>query len=245
MIIVLNKNKLKTIMKYIALTVILLCVGVLLIRDINYQPTFNKTQNNTLYTQGNKENSNTIAITCNIDLGWESEYVEKILNSLKKENVKITFNVTGKWAQKNKELLLKIKSQGHEIGNHGYEHLDYSTLTYEQNYKQIETSKIIIENILKEETKFFQAPSGYFNDETIKAASDLGYKSVKWDTDTIDWMNKEEPEVIIQRIKDKCPVENSIILMHPTYASSEAVDDIIKIIKDKNLKPGKLSDIFI
>ena len=32
--------------------------------------------------------------------------------------------------------------------------------------------------------------------------------------------------------------------MHPTYATTECVDDIIKIIRDKNLKPGRLSDVF-
>jgi hypothetical protein len=32
--------------------------------------------------------------------------------------------------------------------------------------------------------------------------------------------------------------------MHPTYASGEAIDDIIEIIESKNLKPGSLRDIF-
>ncbi|MDO7203115.1 MULTISPECIES: hypothetical protein [Paraclostridium] len=38
--------------------------------------------------------------------------------------------------------------------------------------------------------------------------------------------------------------DSSIILMHPTYASAEGIDDIIKIIEEKELKPGKLSDVF-
>ena len=50
---------------------------------------------------GTLRNSGHVAITCNVDLGWEDEYIEKILEVLDKENVKITFAVTGKWAQKN------------------------------------------------------------------------------------------------------------------------------------------------
>ena len=38
--------------------------------------------------------------------------------------------------------------------------------------------------------------------------------------------------------------DSSIILMHPTHASAEGIDDIIGIIESKNLKPGKLSDVF-
>ena len=47
--------------------------------------------------------------------------------------------------RKKQELLLKIKNEGHEIGNHGYKHLDYATLSYDENLEQIKTSKKIIE----------------------------------------------------------------------------------------------------
>ena len=77
-------------------------------------------------------------------MGWEDEYIISILETLKKENVHITFNVTGKWAENKKDLLLRIKNEGHEIGNHGYKHLDYANLSYDENYQQISTSKKIM-----------------------------------------------------------------------------------------------------
>lgn len=191
-----------------------------------------------------KKNSGYVALTCNVDLGWETEYVQGILDVLKKEDVKITFNVTGRWAEKNQEMLLKIKSEGHEIGNHGHRHLDYAKLSYEENLEQIKTSKKIIEDIINEETKFFQAPAGSFGEGTMKAANELGYTSIKWDVDTIDWNNRKEPEVIIERVKKKDIKDGSIVLMHPTYATTQCLDDIIQIIRDKGLKPGMLSNIF-
>ena len=174
----------------------------------------------------------------------EEQDLEKILKVLDEKKAKITFAVTGRWAEENPELLLEIQKKGHEIANHGYKHLDYGTLDYDKNYEQIKTSKEIIENITKTETKFFQAPGGSFNKETVKACNDLGYIPYKWDIDTIDWKNRQEPEVIIQRVKSKEMKDSSIILMHPTYASAEGIDDIIKIIEEKELKPGKLSDVF-
>lgn len=72
----------------------------------------------------------------------------------------------------------------------------------------------------------------------------MGYTSIKWDIDTIDWKNREEPDVIIERIKKKDIVDNSIVLMHPTNATVQCIDDIINIIRGKGLKPGKLSDVF-
>ena len=242
--IVLNKEKIKKITLGIICMILIIPGIAFLVNDTQAKATSKMGDSEQPYFTGIKPNSGYVALTCNVDLGWESEYVEGILKVLKEEDVKITFNVTGRWAEKNQDLLLKIKSEGHEIGNHGHKHLDYANLSYEENLEQIKTSKTIIENIIKEPTKFFQAPSGSFGDNTVKAAKELGYTSIKWDIDTIDWNNRKEPEVVIERVKKKDPKENSIVLMHPTYATTECIDDIIRIIKDKNLKPGRLSDVF-
>ena len=76
------------------------------------------------------------------------------------------------------------------------------------------------------------------------AANEIVYTSIKWDVDTIDWNNRKEPEVIIERVKKKDIKDGSIVLMHPTYATTQCLDDIIQIIRDKGLKPGMLSNIF-
>ena len=242
---VLNKSKLKKIIMWVLVVVALLSSAIFFMKNKGTKPTFELfDQENLPYTQGTKKNSGYVALTCNVDLGWETEYVQGILDVLKKEDVKITFNVTGRWAEKNQEMLLKIKSEGHEIGNHGHRHLDYAKLSYEENLEQIKTSKKIIEDIINEETKFFQAPAGSFGEGTMKAANELGYTSIKWDVDTIDWNNRKEPEVIIERVKKKDIKDGSIVLMHPTYATTQCLDDIIQIIRDKGLKPGMLSNIF-
>ncbi|MGL5348066.1 MAG: polysaccharide deacetylase family protein [Peptostreptococcaceae bacterium] len=242
---VINKNKLKKIILWILAMILVLSGIAFLINKSTDKAAFQLITSSQLpYNTGTKQGSNYVALTCNVDLGWESEYVEGILDALDKEKVKITFNVTGRWAEKNQELLLKIKSKGHEIGNHGHRHLDYANLSYEENLEQIKTSKSIIEDITKEPTKFFQAPSGSFGEGTMKAATELGYTCIKWDIDTIDWKNRQEPEVIIERVKKKDIKENSIVLMHPTYATTQCIDDIIHIIRDKGLTPGKLSDVF-
>ncbi|MBQ6631486.1 MAG: polysaccharide deacetylase family protein [Romboutsia sp.] len=242
---VLNKRKLKKIIMWALVVVVFLLGAIFFIINKDTKPTFELfDQANILYTQGTKQNSGYVALTCNVDLGWETEYVQGILDVLKKEDVKITFNVTGRWAEKNQEMLLKIKSEGHEIGNHGHRHLDYAKLSYEENLEQIKTSKKIIEDIIQEKTKFFQAPAGSFGEGTMKAANELGYTSIKWDVDTIDWNNRKEPEVIIERVKKKEIKDGSIVLMHPTYATTQCIDDIIQIIRDKGLKPGMLSNIF-
>ena len=244
-VMVLNKSKLKKIIVGVLVAISFLSGAIFFMSNKGTKPAFELfDQANIPYTKGTKQNSGYVALTCNVDLGWETEYVQGILDVLKKEDVKITFNVTGRWAEKNPEMLLKLKSEGHEIGNHGHRHLDYAKLSYEENLEQIKTSKKIIEDIIKDETKFFQAPAGSFGEGTMKAANELGYTSIKWDVDTIDCNNRKEPEVIIQRVSKKEIKDGSIVLMHPTYATTQCLDDIIQIIRDRGLKPGMLSDIF-
>lgn len=245
LIMVANKKKLKRISIWVL--IILLLVGGFLLwnKDGSLKPTFNLMDVADLpYERGTKANSGYVAITCNVDLGWEDEYIKSILDTLKSEDVKATFNVTGKWAENKKEILLRMISEGHEIGSHGYKHLDYAKLSYEENLEEMKKAESIIEGITNQEIKFFQAPSGSFGEGTMKAAKELGYTAFKWDVDTIDWKYKEEPDVIIDRVNKKEVQDGSIILMHPTKATTECLDDIINIIRDKGLKPGRLSDVF-
>ncbi|MGL5693194.1 MAG: polysaccharide deacetylase family protein [Peptostreptococcaceae bacterium] len=246
LIMVANKKKLKTIL--IGIVAVLFIVGGIMfgICRNNGMPTFNLMNMADLpYERGTKVNSGYVAITCNVDLGWEDEYVESILDTLKKENVSITFNVTGKWAENKSDLLLRMKSEGHEIGSHGYKHLDYAKLDYEQNLEEMKKAESVIKGVTNEDIKFFQAPAGSFGEGTMKAAKELGYIPFKWDIDTIDWKYREEPDVIIERVKKKEVKDGSIVLMHPTKATTQCIDDIIEIINSKGLKAGKLSDIFI
>lgn len=243
---VMNKSKLKRIILSVVAIIVLIVGCIFMLNKNNSTQTFKLIEGESLpYTQGNKPNSGYVALTCNVDLGWETEYVEAILETLKKEDVKISFNVTGRWAEKNQDMLLRMKAEGHEIGNHGHRHLDYAKLSYEENLEQIKTSKTIIEEIIKEDTKFFQAPAGSFGEGTMKAAKELGYIPFKWDIDTIDWKYREEPDVIIKRVEGKEMKDGSIILMHPTNATTQCLDDIIKIVRDKGFKPGRLSDVFV
>ncbi|MCC3864887.1 polysaccharide deacetylase family protein [Terrisporobacter petrolearius] len=243
---VLNKGKLKKLIIFILIILLILCGIAFTLKKNQTTPSINILDlAKAPYTQGTKKNSGYVALTCNVDLGWEDEYVISILETLKREKVHITFNVTGKWAENKKNLLLRIKNEGHEIGNHGHKHSDYANLSYDENYNQISTSKKIIDNAIGEETKFFQAPAGSFGSNTVKAAQRLNYICFKWDVDTIDWQDRDNPEKIIERVKNKNIVDGSIVLMHPTDATAKCIDDIIQIIRQKNLKPGRLSDVFV
>jgi len=61
-----------------------------------------------------------------INVAWGNEYLPDILATLKKQNVKASFFLEGRWVQKNPELAKMIVEAGHEVGNHSYTHPDMS-----------------------------------------------------------------------------------------------------------------------
>lgn len=191
------------------------------------------------YYQGEKD-LKIVAFACNID--WGSEYLDDFLEIFKENQVKITFFPTGKWAEKNQDLLKKLSDHDHEIGNHGFNHLDYENLDYNQNYEEIKKSDSIISEIVNKELVYFAPPSGSFNDYTLKAAEELGYKTILWSIDTIDWRQDSTSDVILNRMKGKLH-NSAIILMHPTEETRKALPELINYIKSEGYKVGRISDV--
>lgn len=195
--------------------------------------------NTTIYYQGNKEEK-IVAFACNID--WGNEYIDGMLKIFKDNNIKITFFPTGRWSENNEEVLLKIYKEGHEIGNHGYRHLDYDKLDYKNNFEEINKSHNIIKNIIDKPPIYFAPPSGAFNKYTIQAADDLGYKTILWSVDTIDWRKDSYRDIIINRVVNNIH-DSAIVLMHPTAETNRALPEIINTLIKKGYKIGTISDV--
>lgn len=192
-----------------------------------------------VYYKGIKEEK-IMAFACNID--WGNEYIPQMLEIFKKNNINITFFPTGKWAEKNSELLEDINNAGHEIGNHGYNHIDYDKITFEKNKEEILKSHKIIKDIIKTNPIYFAPPSGAFNDNTIKAAQELNYQVILWSIDTIDWRNDSTKDIIVHRIKEKLH-ESAIVLMHPTAETVKALPEIIEYLFQNGYKIGTISNV--
>lgn len=191
--------------------------------------TASKTYRGVIYA-GN-ENSNKVALMINVY--WGTEYLLDILDILDECDVKCTFFVGKTWAEEFPSMLRKIYENGHEIGNHGSNHKEHAKLSYKDNASEINGCHDIVFKITGVEMNLFAPPGGSYSNDTVKCASDLGYKTILWTRDTIDWRDHDE-ELIYQRAVADC-ASGDLILMHPTEATKNALKRIIETIKSKNL----------
>jgi peptidoglycan/xylan/chitin deacetylase (PgdA/CDA1 family) len=92
---------------------------------------------------------------------------EKLAKYLHDENIAATFFVVGKYVEEYPEIVIKIISYGHLVGNHTYNHFHLTNL-FDSGQEKIVLDEIakttaILQPILKSDIVYFRAPYGAWN----------------------------------------------------------------------------------
>lgn len=177
-------------------------------------------------------NSNQLVFACNVD--WGEDVIPDMLKVLKENDVKITFFITGRWAEKNPELLKQMYQDGHEIQSHGYSHKLCTQNSVETVKEEILKTEKVILDILGVKTNVFAPPSGDYDDTTIELCRSMGYQMALWSSDTIDWREGSTAEVIKDRVLKK-RLNGAIVLMHPKEETVKALPDLIEKIRAQKI----------
>ncbi len=180
-----------------------------------------------------------VALACNIF--WGEEYLPAMLDTLDRAGVKATFFIGGSWAKRHPDLVRELAVRGHELGNHSYSHPHPNTLGIAQNQEQILRTEKLVEELTGVKTTLYAPPYGEFNTAVLAAAAGLGYKTILWSVDTVDW-KRPPAETILNRVLGK--VHNgAIILMHPTEPTAQALPELIFRLQGKGYTIKPVSDI--
>lgn len=162
-----------------------------------------------------------VALT--FDDGPHPVYTERLLDGLKKRNVKATFFLIGKSADKYPELVKRMAEEGHLIGNHTMDHVQLNHKTYEEAIEQIRQSNQIISQITGQTPQYIRPPFGEWSKELQE---EVDMTAVLWDVDPVDWKVKNT-EIVVKRIL-KNARDGDIILLHDVYGTS--VDAALEIV---------------
>ncbi|MGI6538734.1 MAG: polysaccharide deacetylase family protein [Caldicoprobacterales bacterium] len=217
------------------LVIVFLCVLLFVFHKTEAITVLNPTIESPIY-KGN-QNYPIIAFECNVV--WGTEYVGPMLDILNEYDIRITFFIGGEWARDNPKLLKRMVAEGHELGNHGYSHKHHNNLNLEQNRKEIIDAEKVIEEITGIKTCLFAPPYGEFNNITLQAANSLGYRTIMWSIDTIDW-RRDGVDNIINRVM-KNPHNGALVLMHPTADTVTALPIIIERLQEQGYCIGSVS----
>ena len=180
---------------------------------------------------GNNENK---YVYLTFDNGYEAGYTSKILDTLKENDVKAAFFITGHYLNSQPDLVERMINEGHIVGNHTVNHYSMPDLSDEEIKKEVQTLHTAVYEKFNYEMKYLRPPRGEFSQRTLNFTKSLGYTTVMWSFAYDDWdenkQGREEyaKEKILSNIHNGC-----VMLLHANSKdNANILDEIIKEIKN-------------
>lgn len=183
-----------------------------------------------------------VAIT--LDGVWGADLTPQLLELFATHDLSITFFFGGYWLEEYPHVAETIFKAGHEIGNHTLTHPHLSKLTaHEIREELLKTEELIIE-ITGTKPRFFRPPFGDYNNRVLDVAEELGYQTIQWSIDSLDWRDPG-PDVIVHQIKDQV-FSGAIILMHNNAPDTpEALKTLIPYLLEEGYQLVPLSQLVL
>ena len=182
------------------------------------------------------------------DAGYENGCTEKILDVLKKQEVKAAFFLVGNYMERNADLVRRMAEEGHTVGNHTMHHPDMSAITDKAAFSRELQD---LESLYKETTgrelpKFYRPPQGIYSEENLKMAQELGYQTVFWSLAYVDWNNDAQPtkeQAFAKLLPRTHP--GAVILLHSTSrTNAEILDELLSNWKAEGYRFGTVEELF-
>ncbi|WP_242850092.1 delta-lactam-biosynthetic de-N-acetylase [Clostridium polynesiense] len=181
------------------------------------------------------------------DEGYENGYTSKILDILKKHNIKAAFFVVKPYIKTNVELIKRMEEEGHLVCNHSSHHPSMAAITDKNKFQAefTEVEGIYNEVTGKEMPKFFRPPMGKYSELSMKLTSDLGYRTIFWSFAYKDWIPESQPhkEYALNKILSRTH-NGAIILLHAvSKTNAEILEELISAWKDRGYEIKSLNEL--
>jgi len=158
-----------------------------------------------------------IAIT--FDDGPHATFTPRLLDMLRERNIKATFFVCGNNCELYPNILRRIVAEGHELGNHSYNHPVLAKMSEEQVRSQLSRTHQAVLNATGVNMRLLRPPYGAFTPAQREwALREFGYPTILWSVDPLDW-KKPGSSVITSRITSQT-TQGDIILAHDIHGQT-------------------------
>ena len=106
-------------------------------------------------------------VALSFDAAWGAEDFPRIMEILDKHNVKVTFFMTGGWVDDNPECVKELVKKGHDLGNHSQHHYDMTTISKQEQQKELTEVLEKVKELTGYEMFLFRPPYGAYDNSVI------------------------------------------------------------------------------
>jgi len=179
------------------------------------------------------------------DCGYENGNTKKILDTLKKYDIKAIFFVTERYVKKNPKLVKRMKKEGHLVGNHTCNHLRMPDLSVKKMKKEVtQCAKTMKKKTGYDMDPYFRPPEGVYSVRMMKVMQDLGYYTMLWSLALYDYEENDQPgaDYVVKKFK-KHYFCGMMPLLHVISSSDrKALPRVIKTMKKKGYRFGSVDE---
>jgi len=193
------------------------------------------------YVIGSKEKK---YIYLTFDVGYDNGYMGKILDTLRENDVKAAFFITGQFVKTSSDTLKKMIEEGHIIGNHTVNHKSLPNCTEEVIEQEVMNLHKKIYEEFNYEMKYMRPPKGEYSEKSLAYIQKLGYIPVMWSFAYDDWDEQKQGREEYGKKKILDNLHNGeIMLLHATSKdNANILDEIIKKAKEEGYQFKSLDE---
>lgn len=183
-----------------------------------------------------------VAVT--FDDGPDPRNTPRILDILEAHGASATFFVQGKTAEQHPSLVREMAARGHQIGNHGYSHMDARNTSLRAYVENTRQAQHVLENILgRKVEKIFRPPYGNITGPSFLALARRGFRFVFWSVDSRDSFILEAP-ALTAYFESLRISGGDILLFHEDYAHTvESLPRMLQSLKGRSLGFSRVGDL--
>ncbi|EGP5595451.1 polysaccharide deacetylase family protein [Enterococcus faecium] len=179
------------------------------------------------------------SVAISFDDGPSQSTTPQLLEILKSKGVHATFFVLGKNTEKYPQIVKQASEEGHEIGNHTYDHENLFYLPVESANDAIKKADNEIKKATGKQAKFIRPPYGSITSENALA---INRPFIQWSVDSEDWKTRNS-DLILKKVQDTV-YDGSIILFHDIYPETiNVIPRVIDYLKDEGYKFETVSEL--
>ncbi|NEA61449.1 polysaccharide deacetylase family protein [Streptomyces sp. SID12488] len=165
--------------------------------------------------------------------GNPGEPTDRLLDLLKEYKAPSTFFLEGRRIHKFPEVVRRIATDGHEIGNHTWTHPVLKDVSDARIRVELERTERAITDLTGTKPTLMRPPGGATDDRVSKVAKELGLAQVLWTVTAKDYAT-DDSALITKRILEGAG-RDGIILLHPLHKGTvPAMPAILKALSDQD-----------
>lgn len=169
-----------------------------------------------------------------------SGLTDGILDALRDRHASATFFMLGRNAQNRPDTVRRVSAEGHQIGNHTWNHPDLTTLSDERIATELSATADLLRSLSGQSVSTFRPPYGALNDRVLGVAA---MPAILWSVDTRDWAGRADDDLLAYSVG--APRIGTIMLMHDIQAGTARVmPQVLDGLLDRGFSLVTVSHLF-